>query len=109
MDNSMLERAKEAVAQCVSNVVRPRRAVHAFKPLPLDRKLEEDTILCGFRRTVDTEEKSKRAPQRTSIETTRPRARASPNATSRIAGGTGPGKSRVQEKAPTNRPARDTP
>jgi hypothetical protein len=50
MDNSMLEWAKEAVAQCVSNVVRPRRAVHAFKPLPLDRKLVEDTILCGFRR-----------------------------------------------------------
>lgn len=44
MDKSVRERAKEAVAQCVSNVVRSRRAVRAFKPLPLDRKLVQDIL-----------------------------------------------------------------
>ena len=44
MDNSVRERAQAAVAQCVSNVVRSRRAVRAFKPLQLDRKLVEDIL-----------------------------------------------------------------
>ena len=44
MDNSVRERAQAAVAQSVSNVVRSRRAVRAFKPLPLDRKLVEDIL-----------------------------------------------------------------
>lgn len=44
MDNSVRERAQEAVAQCVSSVVRSRRAVRAFKPLALDRKLVEDIL-----------------------------------------------------------------
>ena len=44
MDNSVRERVPGAIAQCVSKVVRSRRAVRAFRPLPLDRKLVEDIL-----------------------------------------------------------------
>lgn len=44
MDNSVREWAQEVVAQCVSNVMRSRRAVRAFKPQPLDRQVVEDIL-----------------------------------------------------------------
>jgi nitroreductase len=44
MDNSVSQRAQEAIAQCVSSVVRSRRATRAFKPLPLDRQLVEGIL-----------------------------------------------------------------
>lgn len=44
MDNSLRDRAQEAIAQCVSTVIRSRRTVRAFRPQPLDRKLVEDIL-----------------------------------------------------------------
>src|SRR3954471_5255422 len=38
------EWSQEAIAQCVSSVVRSRRAVRAFKPEPLRRALVEDIL-----------------------------------------------------------------
>lgn len=38
------DRAQQAVAACVSSVLRSRRAVRAFRPLPLDRKLVEEIL-----------------------------------------------------------------
>jgi nitroreductase len=44
MDNSVRNWAQEAVAQCVSTVLRSRRAVRAFKQQPVDRKLVEAVL-----------------------------------------------------------------
>ena len=44
MDNSVRDGGQQAIAQCVSTVMRSRRAVRAFKPQPLDRKLVEDIL-----------------------------------------------------------------
>ena len=44
MDNSVREWAQEVVAQCVSGVMRSRRAVRAYKPQPLDRRIVEDIL-----------------------------------------------------------------
>ncbi|MBA2961864.1 MULTISPECIES: nitroreductase [Ramlibacter] len=44
MDNSVRESGQQAIAQCVSNVLRSRRTVRAFKPLPLGRQLVEDIL-----------------------------------------------------------------
>ena len=41
MDNSVRDRAHEAVAQCVSTVMRSRRAVRAFRQQPVGRELVE--------------------------------------------------------------------
>jgi len=44
MDNSVREWAQEVVAQCVSSVMRSRRAVRAFRLQPLDRRVVEDIL-----------------------------------------------------------------
>lgn len=41
MDNSVRDRAQEAIAQCVSTVMRSRRATRAFKPQAVERSLVE--------------------------------------------------------------------
>jgi nitroreductase len=41
MDNSGCDWAQEAIAQCVSTVMRSRHAVRAFKPQAVDRKMVE--------------------------------------------------------------------
>src|SRR5689334_21516055 len=41
MDNSVRTLAQEAIAQCVSTVMRSRHAVRAFKDKPVDRKIVE--------------------------------------------------------------------
>lgn len=44
MDNSVRDWSQEAIARCVSTVMRSRHAVRAFKPLPLARKQVEDIL-----------------------------------------------------------------
>jgi len=44
MDNSVHDRGQQAIAQCVSAVMRSRHATRAFKPQPLDRNLVEDIL-----------------------------------------------------------------
>ena len=44
MDNSVRDWAQDAVAQCVSTVMRSRRTVRAFKPQPLGRRLVEEIL-----------------------------------------------------------------
>jgi len=44
MDNSVRDRAQEAIAQCVSAVLRSRHTVRAFKPEPLGRTMVEEIL-----------------------------------------------------------------
>jgi len=44
MDNSVRDWAQEAIAQCVSTVMRSRHAVRAFKPKAVDRQVVEDIL-----------------------------------------------------------------
>jgi len=44
IQTAMTEWSQEAVARCVSTVVRSRRAVRAFKPQPLRREIVEEIL-----------------------------------------------------------------
>src|SRR5690242_1968188 len=44
MTTNPREWAQDAIARCVASVVRSRRAVRAFKPQPLERKLVDEIL-----------------------------------------------------------------